>query len=1315
MTTCPCETQPTTFAQTKGTGAATDSKPSSGKSGSRTPPPKKIAAPTTKEAPAEKRSGGSDFEDKHPRDATGRFTYKEDSGKGDAKIGAKDGDATTGKPDGKVHGRISEAQSLLVKAGFLAKDAGRQGVAVDGYLGERTQKALAKYQKANGLKESGRLDAATLKKMGISSEKRSPAKTSRSQATAERKKKAAEVKAAREKKAAEAKAAREKKAAEAREKAAREAKAAEAKAAREAERARTKNRMAGDTDTVTIDSPNIEIQEVTEDRAVWSGPIGLEGFETGDGRLILSNALRWDTLPIPFRWAEQDFGEHHGAVVVGKITNIERLSFDEASERLVTSGRNPLPESMKDAVVAWGTGLYDLGSENGREAYRQLKEELTPGVSMDLDDTVIQEGKTPDSFTITEGRIRAATQVAIPAFEGARIAVSDPETFLAASGTVELNWVDDTGGLPSYIKRISQHLQKKGKTEGEAIAIAVNAVKKMCSTGDLNFPGAQTVNAASREEACAAVAEWEEKKARARASAGLSLVASAAVFDALWFENPRLKGPTPLTVTDEGRVFGHVATWGTCHIANPQGANVCTQPPRSKSNYAYFRTGAVSTTHGDVAVGTITMSTVHAGARLTSVDTMRHYEHTGTVGAFVAAGEDEYGIWVAGAAKPGADHTTLKAAPISGDWRAIGGSLEMVGALSVNIPGFPIPRAEALVAGGTVRSLVASGMVTKTDSWASRARRRSQARSLAAQVQKFALQERVRRFNLTLSGRQSFAYNEDQWRVPKGNGKRSGRWMDMPGIAVGRFDDYLSGSDLDDTELTNHVAEARSFSDEASDALKAGDGDGAVAAAKNAKAALAKADGRLTELKQDGSVEKADVPDIDTQFDSAKESVDAVADGDLSLLGDKGLGGDAPETDIGGEDESVVGDAPEAEDAPEGYTDVTAENGAALGGASAVYEDPDTGWMIAQRADDGKWEVITEEGSNGEIYDSAAEAKAEIDAAVEASAPPEADAPEADAPKAGDPIDPDTAWDTLNSLPEGSVISADVGEEEQVEFTKQGNDWVVTQSPIDELPVGTSSASDPEIVTAGGDAELFIKSRGGADAPDSSDDASEDNGSVSPGEEDAEVQNILDQLFEAGVDRDNGEDLRVEIEDALADGASPADIISAIGERDGYVPSAPAANAPEAPTGSAQQKAATKANDTYIALEDNLISIVDLGVISDEDAQRIGDPLVDLGAAMERLNKGVQDGNVSDADLKEVQNQLSLLEAQLMAVADKPGLTDEQAGQIGGWLDDLFSDIGELSGLLQGSMEPPPFATRKYVRKWLGRKGIRLDGRHSLI
>jgi hypothetical protein len=94
-----------------------------------------------------------------------------------------------------------------------------------------------------------------------------------------------------------------------------------------------------------------------------------------------------------------------------------------------------------------------------------------------------------------------------------------------------------------------------------------------------------------------------------------------------------------------------------------------------------------------------------------------HYDNTGTGVADVNAGEDAHGIWVAGAMRPGVSEQqmyVLKATgALSGDWRRIGGNLELVAALAVNVPGFPIPRvAMAAAASGQTLSLIAAAVVT---------------------------------------------------------------------------------------------------------------------------------------------------------------------------------------------------------------------------------------------------------------------------------------------------------------------------------------------------------------------------------------------------------------------------------------------------------------------------------------------------------------------------------------------------------------------------------------------------------------------------
>lgn len=176
-----------------------------------------------------------------------------------------------------------------------------------------------------------------------------------------------------------------------------------------------------------------------------------------------------------------------------------------------------------------------------------------------------------------------------------------------------------------------------------------------------------------------------------------------------WFDRPVLNGPTPITVTDEGQVFGHIATWDTDHIGF---GDRSVRAPRSASNYAYFHTGVVRTSTGkDVRVGQLTLAGGHAPIHMAADAAVKHYDETRSAIADVHAGEDSYGIYVAGALRPGTTPEqvrSLRASAPSGDWRAINRRLELVAVCQVNVPGFPVPRTMTASA-GDIQTLVAAG------------------------------------------------------------------------------------------------------------------------------------------------------------------------------------------------------------------------------------------------------------------------------------------------------------------------------------------------------------------------------------------------------------------------------------------------------------------------------------------------------------------------------------------------------------------------------------------------------------------------------
>lgn len=176
-----------------------------------------------------------------------------------------------------------------------------------------------------------------------------------------------------------------------------------------------------------------------------------------------------------------------------------------------------------------------------------------------------------------------------------------------------------------------------------------------------------------------------------------------------WFKPPEMLRPTPIQVLPSGQLYGHIASWNQLHTGMAGGI----RPPRSASRYAYFRTGVVRTADGtDQPVGQITLAGGHAPITADHSGAVAHYDDTNTAVADVNVGEDRHGIWVAGAVRPDVSDgaiRALRASAPSGDWRPINGRHELIAICQVNSPGFPVPRAECLVASGQPQAIVAAG------------------------------------------------------------------------------------------------------------------------------------------------------------------------------------------------------------------------------------------------------------------------------------------------------------------------------------------------------------------------------------------------------------------------------------------------------------------------------------------------------------------------------------------------------------------------------------------------------------------------------
>ena len=324
----------------------------------------------------------------------------------------------------------------------------------------------------------------------------------------------------------------------------------------------------------------------------------------------------------------------------------------------VVVGRIDIMERTQNGVGN-AHGVFDSGAY-GQEAERMVREGFMRGVSADLDQFEASEEEAPadaaedtdhkiggQKITITNARVMAVTIVPKPAFEECKI------------------YLEDTADT-------SQQQEEE----------------EVLQDGDY-------------------VGDVAESDAQSLVACGMVASSIPTVPPAEWFTNPKLSGPTPLTVDDDGRVFGHIAAWHVDHIGMSYG----TRPPRSKSKYSYFHTGVVRAEDGkDYPVGQLTLAGGHASLEASAIDAARHYDDTGSAIADVHAGEDQFGIWVSGGLRPSASPEqirALRASAPSGDWRPIKGNLELVAVCQVNVPGFPIARAR--VASGQVYALVAAG------------------------------------------------------------------------------------------------------------------------------------------------------------------------------------------------------------------------------------------------------------------------------------------------------------------------------------------------------------------------------------------------------------------------------------------------------------------------------------------------------------------------------------------------------------------------------------------------------------------------------
>jgi hypothetical protein len=383
-------------------------------------------------------------------------------------------------------------------------------------------------------------------------------------------------------------------------------------------------------------------------------PIGLS---TGDGRRFADGGITLADLPMPFEWARVREGGHDGAVGIGATQEAAILSVKDA-----VAGDWISAESVKgmaqDTMGVWAKG--ELFDDVDREALPRLAEDVAEAMHL-MSAGTLGPSVDLDSFE------------AVPVFEG----TDDPVTWEAIEA-----YYEEHGEEPKLELLITE-----GRVRA-ATLVSIPAFSETCRPLELIEDDSLTAD------------EGRDGEARAQL---LALVASMQTAPehrppVEAFVRPTLDGPTPITWDwDTGRVFGHIATWRTCHTGY---ADVCVTPPQAESGYGWFNRYGVDTADGGmIAAGRLTLGGPHAALSFSASSAMQHHDGL-TVAADVVAYEDEHGIVVAGAIRPGlsgSEMAILERRKVSGDWREIGGQLALIEVLALSPgpratsePGFPV-------------------------------------------------------------------------------------------------------------------------------------------------------------------------------------------------------------------------------------------------------------------------------------------------------------------------------------------------------------------------------------------------------------------------------------------------------------------------------------------------------------------------------------------------------------------------------------------------------------------------------------------------
>lgn len=472
------------------------------------------------------------------------------------------------------------------------------------------------------------------------------------------------------------------------------------------------------------DTAATESTDLTPQGPTWSGVLAELDTPSSDGRVVTSSGIVIRPLPLTLSWQKEyshgSMDNNDVVVAVGRI-----LSAEVRGTQLWGTGDWLDPMMNFDAQQAMA--LVDSGLGTVSVDLAVLAQAFADPSGAPIDPS-LWNGEGDILTVAVESELAGTTIVQFPAFATARITNDpiEPEAAIEleplmpgdplgtfSGATPEPPTVSDDGtsitlsdGTSVGVGDAIAYDDGTGNTatgtisgidaEAETITVTPPLADDATQPPDTTVPVASLIPVPDDPAGKGDGTDPQNQTAPADATAALLASSEVRPYTAAFFKERDLSGPTPLTVVPEtGEVYGHLATEGECHIGKLAETGKCVTMPHSKTDYADFHLAPVLTDEGVLDIGKITVGTGHALPGGGFANAVAHYDNTGTAVAVVRAYEDKYGIQVTGQIihdTPAVKVEELMRSPLSGDWRARNGNLELCAALAVNTPGFPVRR-----------------------------------------------------------------------------------------------------------------------------------------------------------------------------------------------------------------------------------------------------------------------------------------------------------------------------------------------------------------------------------------------------------------------------------------------------------------------------------------------------------------------------------------------------------------------------------------------------------------------------------------------